>query len=141
MELCCESQDMKIIEGMFTCISCGTIHGSELVHDFVQFKPYNIVPKKTIYNRDYHIKSKLIFDSCAEIQQFKRAWKCVEKQLNRYMAAHQRKRSPKLDFFINKTLEAIDVPKQRSPKLSEKTKQQYEKIWEKIYPNFFLYNF
>ena len=66
--------------------------------------------------------------SADEMQAFMDIWTTVENQLQSFTG----KRFPKIDFFINKILEYLDISKQPSYKISDALRKKYEIMWEKI---------
>ena len=104
---CCENPDIKIITGNRTCINCGVVHHPYFVNDWIDYNPRNVVLRKSVYCRTTYVKNKLqrLELSADEIQAFMNIWTTVENQLQSFTG----KRFPKIDFFINKILEYLDI--------------------------------
>ena len=66
--------------------------------------------------------------SADETQAFMDIWTTMENQLQSFTG----KRFPKIDFFINKILEYLDISKQTSYKVSLALRKKYENMWEEI---------
>ena len=97
---CCQKPDVKIISGIYTCINCGVVHQSCLVHEWVIINHYNprkVVFRKSVYNRTYHVKQKLqdLRLTVNEMQRFLEVWTIVENHLKRCNS----QTFPKIDFF------------------------------------------
>ena len=129
-ESCCQNPDIKIINGNRTCIICGLVHTPVLVHDWIEFNPKNIVLRKSIYNRNAHVKNKLknINLSSKKIEEFMNAWSPVEQKLKNIFD----KRFPKLNYFINKMLETLGFSNRIPYKISSALSFKYEIIWKEI---------
>ena len=127
---CCQNQDIKIISGIYTCIKCGLVHGPQLTNDWIEYNRRNVVPYKTLYSRTDYIKRKLrkLCLSDTETKKFMEIWKLVESKLVNCID----KRFPKLDFFIYKILECLDIPKQPTCKISSTLLRKYEIMWQEI---------
>ena len=125
-ENCCQSPDIKSINRNRTCVICGLVHAPILVHDWFEFNSKNIVLRKSRYNRNDHVKCKLkdINLSSKEIEEFMNAWSLVEQKLKNLFD----KRFPKLNFFINKTLETLGISNRKSYKISSTLSYKYEII-------------
>lgn len=129
-ENCCQNPDIKIITGNRTCVNCGVVHHPYLVNNWIDYKPRNVVLHKSVYSRTAYVKSKLqrLELSTNEIQAFMEVWTIVEKQLKSVTS----KRFPKIDFFINKILEYLNISKQIKYKISLALRKQYEIMWDEI---------
>ena len=57
--LCCGQPSMIIDNGAHICKRCGSIHGYQVVREFVDFyeNTYRIKKKKLIYERKYHLEN------------------------------------------------------------------------------------
>ena len=60
VELCCDEQNMETVNGMNTCVNCGTVHGYDYVTEYFNFYD-NIqkIRKKPVYHRKYYIENVL----------------------------------------------------------------------------------
>lgn len=128
---CCENSDIQIINGIYTCVKCGIVHGPQLVNSWIDYNPRNVVSrKKTVYSRTEHIKQKLkkLQLSFNETDAFFEVWNILEPKLKAIFP----KRFPKIDFFICNILEALDIKKTPSYQLSSALREKYEIIWWNI---------
>ena len=129
-ENCCENLDIKIINGNRTCINCGVVHHPYFVNDWIDYNPRNVVLRKSVYSRTAYVKSRIeqLRLSPNETRAFMDVWVIVESRLKIITG----KRFPKIDFFINKILEYLDIPKQPSYKISDALSKKYEIMWKQI---------
>ena len=133
MDDCCENKNVKNISGIYTCVDCGTVIQSQIVHGWIDYNPSNAIRAKTVYSRNQYVKLKLkrLNLSSKEIEKFMEIWSFVESQLKEGTD----KRFPKIDFFIDKTLEILGISKRPSYKISFGLKIKYEIIWMNILCN------
>ena len=129
-ENCCENPDIKIITGNRTCINCSVVHHPYITHGWIDYNPRNVVLRKSVYSRTAYVKSKIeqLRLSPNETRAFMDVWVIVESRLKIITS----KRFPKLEFFISKILENLDIPKQPSYKISDALRQKYEIMWKQI---------
>ena len=129
-ENCCENLDIKIINGNRTYINCGVVHHPYFVNDWIDYNPRNVVLRKSVYSRTAYVKSKIeqLRLSPNETRAFMDVWVIVESRLKIITG----KRFPKIDFFINKILEYLDISKQPSYKISDALRKKYEIMWKQI---------
>lgn len=125
---CCRKPDIKIFNGLWTCFNCGVVDRPQLVHGWIEYNQRNVISPKTVYSRDYYVKRKLWNLQHNDMQKFMEAWKFVEDQLKQFSG----NRFPKLDFFISKTLECLDIQKEVSYKISPALLKKYEVMWQNI---------
>ena len=109
---------------MQTCIHCDTVHQPQICYGWIEYKAHN-VQRKSVYKRLSHVKLKIrdLFLLENKKEAFLQKWMFLESQF-------VCKRYPKLNFFINKILESLDIPKQLPCKMSSKLCEKYELIWE-----------
>ena len=109
---CCQNSNIILINGVWTCINCGLVHGPQIIHGWIAYKQSNVIPYKTVYNRIDYILRKLrklqLFSN--EIEAFMEVWRILESKLKTISS----KRFPKVDFFIDKILEGLDISKKHS---------------------------
>ena len=59
-EPCCSEQNMETINGMNTCVNCGSVYGYDYVREFVDFYAnMYMIRRKSVYYRKYHIENVL----------------------------------------------------------------------------------
>ena len=128
---CCQNPDIKIISGLYTCIKCGVVHQPCLTHEWVEYNRQNVVQRKSVYNRTDHVETKLqkLRLNANEIQAFMQVWTLVEDHLKKISD----KRFPKIDFFIDKILQGLNIPKQVSYKINSSSRIKYEAIWNEMF--------
>ena len=52
IELCCGEQNMEIVNGMNTCVNCGSVHGYDYVTEYFNFYDnMHKIRKKLVYHR------------------------------------------------------------------------------------------
>ena len=90
----------------------------------------NVVPYKTVYSRTAYILHKLrkLHLTSNEMKKFMEVWRFLESRLKTIYS----KRFPKIDFFIDKILEALDISKKPSYKISSGLREKYDIIWINI---------
>ena len=127
---CCSNPDIKNINGLYTCTNCGVVQGPQIVYGWIDYKPYNVARFKSVYNRTYYVKQKLLDlqTSLNDIETIMKIWSFVETHLKTVT----NKRFPKLDFFIHKILEWLEMPQRPKYKISSAMKLKYETIWKTI---------
>ena len=60
VELCCDEQELENIDGMNTCINCGSVHGCDYVTEYFNFYDnMHRIRHKSVYHRKYHIENVL----------------------------------------------------------------------------------
>ena len=48
---CCQNSNIKLINGVWTCINCGLVHGPQIIHSWIEYKQNNVIPYKTVFSR------------------------------------------------------------------------------------------
>ena len=127
---CCQNLNIKLIDRVWTCINCGVVHGPQIIQGWIEYNPSNAIPFKTVYSRtDYILRKLKDFQlSSNEIEAFMKVWWILESRLKTISS----KRFPKLDFFISKILEGLDILRKHSYKISLALRKKYDIIWENI---------
>ena len=114
-ELCCDKQELKNIDGINTCVNCGSVIGYIFVDNYINFYDnlYKI-RKKSIYCRKYHIENvinSISFDNNIELtnSQIDKIYKIfieinnIQNKIN-----DGRKRMINIKFIINKLFEMLE---------------------------------
>ena len=66
VEPCCSEQNMETVNGMNTCVNCGTVHGYDYVTEYVNFYDnMHRIRQKSVYHRKYHIE--YVLDSISSV--------------------------------------------------------------------------
>ena len=109
---CCQNSNIKLINGVWTCINCAVAHGPQIIHGWIEYNQCNVVPYKTVYSRTDYILRKLrkLLLSSNEIEAFMEVYRILESKLKTISS----KRFPKVNFFIDKILEGLDISKKSS---------------------------
>ena len=127
---CCQNSNIKLINGVWTCINCGLVHRPQVVQRWIEYNSFNVIPYKTVYSRTDYILRKLkdLQLSSNKIEAFMKVWSILESKLKTIRS----KRFPKLDFFISKILEGLNILRRHSYKISSALRKKYDMIWENI---------
>ena len=48
---CCQNSNIKLIDGVWTCIYCDLVHGIQIIQGLIEYNPPNVIPYKTVYSR------------------------------------------------------------------------------------------
>ena len=57
---CCDEKNMETINGMNTCVNCGTVYGYDYVTEYFNFYDnMHKIRQKSVYHRKYHIENVL----------------------------------------------------------------------------------
>ena len=60
VEPCCSEQNMETINGMNTCVNCGTVDGYVYIPKYFNFHDnMHKIRRKSVYHRKYHIDNVL----------------------------------------------------------------------------------
>ena len=104
---CCQNSNIKLINGAWTCTNGNVVHGSQITLGWIEYNPRNVIPYKTVYSRTDYILRKLrkLQLTSNEIKGFMKVLSILESKLKTISS----KRFPKLDFFISKILEGLDI--------------------------------
>ena len=43
---CCQNSNIKLINGVWTCINCGLMHGPQIICRWIEYKQSNVIPYK-----------------------------------------------------------------------------------------------
>ena len=126
---CCQNSNIKLINGVCTCINCGLVRGPQIIHAWIEYKQSNVIPYKTIYSRTDYILRKLrkLQLTSNEIEEFIEVWRFLESRLKTIYS----KRFPKIDFFIDKILKDLHISKRPSYKISSKLREKYDIMYLK----------
>ena len=139
-ELCCGEQELEIIDGMNTCINCGSVHGYCYTTEYFNFyDKMHLMRKKSIYHRKYHIEN--VLDSISSknnilLTHYQR--KCIHKVFIKidgvlHEVENGRKRMISIKYIITQLFKMFGLPyKDISVTKSKRTLKSYEQYWEKI---------
>ena len=73
---CYQNSNIKLINGVWTCINCGLVHGPQIFQGWISYNPRNVTPYKKVYSRIDYILRKLkdLQLSFNEIEAFMKVW-------------------------------------------------------------------
>ena len=139
-ELCCDKQDLKNIDGINTCVNCGSVIGYVFVDNYIDFYEHLYkIRKKSVYCRKYHIENVLnsiSFENNTELthSQIDKIYKIfVEIDSVQHKVNDGRKRMINIKFIIKQLFKMIGLPyNDINVTKSKKTLKYYEKYWEKV---------
>ena len=58
VESCCSEQNMETVNGMNTCVNCGSVYGYDYVTEYFNFYDnMHRIRQKSVYHRKYHIEN------------------------------------------------------------------------------------
>ena len=128
---CCQNSNIKLVNRVWACINCGLVHGPQIIHGWIEYKQSNVILYTTVYSRTDYILRKLrkLQLTSHEIEEFMEVWRFLESRLKKIYS----KRFPKVDFFIDKILEDLDISKRPSYKISSKLCEKYDIMYLKIF--------
>ena len=138
-EKCCLDPKIEDIEGIFTCINCGSVNSIVFKSDYFDFyeNMYKIV-RKSIYIRKYHIENllnNLLVNQGVEITHKERTqiYKIFEligfvtNQIN-----ENRKRIISVKYLLKRIFDMMDIKYNIPITKSIRTLTFYNAYWEKI---------
>ena len=139
-ELCCDEQELENIDGMNTCINCGSVLGYVFVNEYFNFyKNMHKIRKKSIYCRKYHIENvmnSISFENNTELTHGQRdqIYKVfVEIGTIIPLVNRNRKRMISIKSVMKQLFKMLGLPyKDINVTKSKKTLKYYKQYWEKI---------
>ena len=140
VESCCDEQDTEIVNGMNTCINCGSVHGYVYVPEYLDF--YNNmykIRKKSVYHRNYHIDNVLdniSYENNIQLthHQRERIYKVfVETDSVLHKVNDGRKRMISIKYVIKQLFKMLGLPyKDINVTKSKRTLTYYKQYWKKV---------
>ena len=137
---CCDEQNMESVNGMNTCVNCGTVHGYYYVTEYFNFYD-NIykVRNKSVYHRKYHIEN--VLDSISsdnyiqltyhQREQIYKVFVEIDSVLNEVNDGCKRMISIK--YVIKELFKMLGLPyKDINVTKSNRTLKYYKKYWKKV---------
>ena len=114
VELCCGEQNMTTMNGMNTCVNCGSVHGYDYVTEYFNFydNMYKI-RQKSVYHRKYHIEN--VLDS-------------ISGENNIQLTYHQRERIYKVFVEIDSVLNEVNDGRKRMISIKYVIKQLFKML-------------
>ena len=140
VELCCDEQNMETVNGMNTCVNCGTVHGYDYVTEYFNFYD-NIqkIRKKPVYHRKYYIENVLdgilsennIQLTYHQREQIYKVFVEIDSVLNEVNDG--RKRMISIKYVIKQLFKMLGLPyKGISVTKSKRTLTYYKQYWKKV---------
>ena len=113
-DLCCNEQDIAIINGMNTCINCGLVHGYHYaIEPFNFYDNMHRIQKKSIYQRKYHIENVL---------------NSISINNNIQITYHQRKKIHKVFIEIDNVINKVNNGRKRMISIKYVIKQLFQML-------------
>ena len=137
---CCDEKNMETINGMNTCVNCGTVYGYDYVTEYFNFYD-NIhkIRKKSVYHRKYHIENVLdgIFSendiqlTYHQREQIYKVFVEIDSVLNEVNDG--RKRMISIKYVIKQLFKMLGLPyKDINVTKSKRTLKYYEQYWKRV---------
>ena len=140
VESCCSEQDIETVNGMNTCINCGSVYGYDYVTDYFNFYDnLHRIRQKSVYHRKYHI------DNVMNGVSFKNNIHLTHKERNQihkvfveidsvfHKVNDGRKRMISIKFIIMQLFKMLGLPyKDINVTKSKRTFTYYKQHWEKV---------
>ena len=135
-EPCCGEQNMKNVDGMNTCVTCGIIYGYDYAAECFNFydNMYKI-RKKSVHCRKYHIENVMnSINTELTHGQRDRIYKVfVEIGTIIPLVNGNRKRMISIKYVIKQLFKMLGLPyKDINVTKSKKTLKYYKQYWEKL---------
>ena len=140
IELCCDEQNVETINGMNTCVNCGTVHGYDYVTEYFNFYDnMHRIRQKSVYHRKYHIENVLdsisgennIQLTCHQREQIYKAFVEIDSILHKVNDG--RKRMISIKYVIKQLFKMLGLPyKDISVTKSKRTLKYYEQYWKRV---------
>ena len=114
VEPCCSEQNMETINGMNTCVNCGTVDGYVYIPKYFNFHDNkHRIRRKSVYHRKYHIENIL---------------NCISFENNIQLTYHQRKKIHKVFIEIGSVLHKVNNGRKRMISIKYIIKQLFEML-------------
>ena len=139
-EPCCSERDMRNVNGMNTCVNCGSVHGCDYVMEYFNFYDnMHRIRQKSVYNRKYHIENTLFNISRNnnieltnnQREKIYKAFIEIDNVLNEVNDG--RKRMISMKYVFMELFKMLGLPyKDVYVMKSKRTLKYYEKYWQKV---------
>ena len=140
INICCDKQNVRNVDGQYVCVNCGQVQGYEEVNDFIDFYDdlYKI-RRKSVYGRKYHIEN-VIRDICTKnkLQISRNQINCILKVFNEInkilpQVNIKRKRMISIIYILKQLFEMLKIP-HNSIQITKlkKTLVYYQQYWDKV---------
>ena len=139
-ELCCDEHELENIDGMNTCVNCGSVLGYVFVDKCIDlYENMYKIRKKSAYHRKYHIENvmnSISFENNTELSygQRDRIYKVfVEIGTIIPLVNRNRKRMISIKYVIKQLFKMLGLPyNDINVTKSKKTLKYYKQYWEKV---------
>ena len=140
VEPCCDEQELENIDGMNTCVNCGSVLGYVFVDKCIDlYENIYKIRKKSVYCRKYYIENvmnSISFENNTELTHGQRdqIYKVfVEIGTIIPLVNRNRKRMISVKFIMKQLFKMLGLPyKDINVTKSKKTLKYYKQYWEKI---------
>ena len=135
-ELCCDEQELENIDGMNTCVNCGSILGYVFVDKRIDlYENMYKIRKKSVYCRKYYIENVMNIISFEltheQINQIHKVFVEIDSVLHE--VNNSRKRMISVKFIMKQLFKMLGLPyKDINVTKSKKTLKYYKQYWEKV---------
>ena len=135
-ELCCDEQELENIDGMNTCVNCGSVLGYVFVDKCINiYENMYKIRKKSVYCRRYYIENvmnSISFELTHEqINQIHKVFVEIDSVLHE--VNNSRKRMISVTFIMKQFFKMLGLPyKDINVTKSKKTLKYYKQYWEKV---------
>ena len=135
-ELCCDEQELENIDGMNTCVNCGSILGYVFVDKRIDlYENMYKIRKKSVYCRKYYIENvmnSISFELTHEqINQIHKVFVEIDSVLHE--VNNSRKRIICVKFIMKQLFKMLGLPyNDINVTKSKKTLKYYKQYWEKV---------
>ena len=135
-ELCCDEQELENIDGMNTCVNCGSVLGYVFVDKCIDlYENMYKIRKKSVYCRKYYIENvmnSISFELTHEqINQIHKVFVEIDSVLHE--VNNSRKRMISVKFIMKQLFKMLGLPyKDINVTKSKKTLKYYKQYWEKV---------
>ena len=140
VEPCCGEQNMETVNGMNTCVNCGSVHGYDYVTEYFNFYDnMHRIRQKSVYHRKYHIENVLdsisgennIQLTCHQREQIYKAFVEIDSILHKVNDG--RKRMISIKYVIKQLFKMLGLPyKDINVTKSKRTLTYYKQYWKKV---------
>ena len=135
-ELCCDEQELENIDGMNTCVNCGSVLGYVFVDKCIDiYENMYKIRKKSVYCRKYYIENvmnSISFELTHEqINQIHKVFVEIDSVLHE--VNNSRKRMISVKFIMKQLFKMLGLPyNDINVTKSKKTLKYYKQYWEKV---------
>ena len=135
-ELCCDEQELENIDGMNTCVNCGSVLGYVFVDKCIDiYENMYKIRKKSVYCRKYYIEN--VMNSISfelthkQINQIQKVFVEIDSVLHE--VNNSRKRMISVKFIMKQLFKMLGLPyNDINVTKSKKTLKYYKQYWEKV---------